>query len=94
MMADVMLLPSGARVAALELALAALRTDLAVLDATEAHLREMEKDLEARIEARRGRLLETTHREEDLRILRDRVLALTEERVAYEMPAVSVLGIR
>lgn len=91
MLADAAVMPEAARARLLETSLEGVEADLAVLDATRKHLLALHADLEAQIAGRRGDVLRATHREEELRILRDQALALTEQLGAERSPRVDVL---
>lgn len=93
MLADPTALPGGARVATLEASLETVETDLEVLAATRMQLVALHAEMDKEIEARRADVLQATHREEELRVLRDQVLALTEASSAGQAPRVDVLRV-
>ncbi len=91
MMGDPTALPLGSRLAEIEGALETVRLDLQVMGATRAQLEQIHQQLDERIKKRRSDVLRATYREEELRVLRDRVLELTEQIAAARAPEVSRL---
>lgn len=83
--------PRSAKREEIELTVAALAIDQAVLDATRDHLQQMKAELEQDIAQRRGAILPVTHLEEESQAFRDRLLGLTQALSVARPPRVSVL---